>query len=74
MTKEYIMISDKFAQFTYYGSETANYSNEVYWGYGDGGEGETIATFTNARLSDIYLWLENWMNKNGYQDIEIHNE
>jgi|TARA_R100000479_G_scaffold73412_1_gene35484 hypothetical protein len=66
--KEYVMISRPYE----------NYSNqkeiEVYWGYGDGGEGETIATFTDKDRDDVYDWVENWLKKNGYKNIDIEYE
>ncbi len=66
--QEYIMISEA----------SGNYNNQkeiiVYWGYGDGGEGETIATFTDKDLDDIYDWIEHWAKENGHSDKEIHQE
>ena len=66
--KEHIMISDPYE----------NSSNQkeikVYWMFGDGGEGETIATFTDKKLDDIYDWIEHWAKENGHSDKEIHQE
>ena len=66
--KEHIMISDPYE----------NSSNQkeikVYWMFGDGGEGEDIATFTDKKLEDIYDWIEHWAKKNGHSDKEIHQE
>jgi len=66
--KEYVMISNP------YESSTNQKEIEVYWGYGDGGEGETIATFTDKDRDDVYDWVENWLKKNGYKNIDIEYE
>jgi len=66
--KEYVVISKP------YESPSNQKEIEVYWGYGDGGEGETIATFTDKDRDDVYDWVENWLKKNGYKDIDIEYE
>jgi hypothetical protein len=66
--EEYIMISD------HYENEHNQKEIVVYWGYGDGGEGENIATFTDKDLDDIYDWIEHWAKENGHSDKEIHQE
>ena len=66
--KEYIMISDP------YENSSNQKEIQVYWGWGDGGEGETIATFTDKDLDDIYDWIENWAKENGHSDKEVHQE
>jgi len=66
--KEYIMISQPYE----------NSSNQkeiaVYWGYGDGGEGAEIATFTNKDIDGVYRWVENWLEEREYKNINIELE
>ena len=66
--KEYIVISQP------YENEFNQKEIAVGWGYGDGGEGPEIATFTDKSREDVHDWVKDWLKRNQYKGIDIEYE